>query len=461
MRSTKLSSAIAAAAALLALAPAGALAARVHPNRRHASPSAGCRVKLYVAPHVLTATESALAYGQLTCAREPAAEAAQTVTLYERAVGSPGFTAVGTATTEKNGFFDVTTGALETNSAFYVVAGTATSATRSVRVAAQVQLVGPTENSQVMTDLKTGRPNRVPFNGSVSPQDKGAIVVLQRQNAVTGNEWHRIGLGVVQPDGTFTIPHAFVVPGPANIRVVVRSDKRNIPSASNILNYEISQAENPQLEIDSSSNPLAYGGSVTIEGSAPSAPNTTLTLLAHTATQRGFAPVATVKSDGSGKYAFPAQSPLDSTFYRVTGAGKASTVLYEGVKDVLTAALTANGVPVTGQTATIQAGQTLSFTGGVTPDHTGHVIYLERANAAGTSFHVVEVAVLGEGSTYTISHTVYNVGTSVFRVKIPGDPQNGGAVSPDFTITSTQPTSPATLTPEAPGNSSQPAPGQV
>jgi len=450
MRSTKLNSAIAATAALLLLAPAGA-AARQHTDShsRHARPGAGCRVKLNVAPHLLTAGESVLAYGQLTCA-VPAGEPAQTVTVYQRSVGSPAYTAVGTATTDEHGFYELTASSITTNSTFYAIAGGAQSATKHVRVAAQVTVVGPSEGSQILTALKTGRPNRVTFTGTVSPDDIGATVVLQRQNAITGNDWHRIERGVVKPGGAYSLTHAFVVPGDANIRVLVRSNRRNIPSVSNVLNYEISQAQNPNLTISTSEDPIAYGQSVTISGVAAGAPNTPVTLMARTVHQSGPSPVAQVTTDGSGKYTFPAQSPVDSTFYRVQAAGKSSAVLYEGVKDVLAAQVSATTIP---------AGQTLKFTGTVTPDHTEHVIYLERQNAAGTSFHVVEVAVIGAGSTYTIAHTVFNVGTSVFRVKVPGDPQNGGAVSPNFTITVTPP-APSTLAPEAPGNSTQPSLGQ-
>jgi hypothetical protein len=452
MRSNKLKAAIAAASALLLLAPAGAAARGNHPHldRRHAAPNAGCRVKLNVAPHLLTAGESVLAYGQLTCA-VPASEQAQTVTLYERAVGTPGYTTVGTATTDEHGFYELTVGSMTTNSAFYTIAGGARSANKLVRVAVQVTLAGPTEGSQILTALKTGRRNRVTFTGTVSPADAGAIVVLQRQNAITGNDWHRIELSVVKPDGTYSITHAFGVPGDANIRVLVRSNRRNVPSASNVLNYEISQAQNPQLTIANSSDPIAFGQSVTISGVVAGSPNMPVTLYARTARQDGFAPVAQTTTDGSGNYTFPAQSPVASSFYQVRGAGKASAVLYEGVKDVLTAAVSATTIP---------AGQPITFSGAVTPDHTGHVIYLERQNAAGTSFHVVEVAAIGAGSTYSISHTIYSVGTSVYRVKVPGDPSNGGTVSPNFTITTTPPV-PSMLKPEAPGNSTQPSQGQV
>ncbi len=51
-------------------------------------------------------------------------------------------------------------------------------------------------------------------------------------------------------------------------------------------------------------------------------------------------------------------------------------------------------------------------------------------------------------------------GTKVFRVSIPGGPDNGGASSPPFTVTVT-PAPLAALMPEAPGNTSRPSEGQV
>jgi len=329
----------------------------------------------------------------------------------------------------------------------------AKSPTRTVRVQAQVILSGPADGADLLTaGLRTGRRNRVAFSGKVTPEDVGAVVVLQRQNALTGNEWHRIQFGKVEAGGNFSIIHAFVVPGDANIRVLIRSEHRNVPSPSNELNYEISQAENPQLTITSSANPIFFGQSTVISGKLEGAPNTPVTLLAHTVHQHGFAPVAQVKTNGSGEYAFPAQSPVDSTFYEVQGAGRSSAVLYEGVRDVLTAT-------VSPATSSIQAGQTLTFSGTVSPDHTGHLIFLQRQNPSGTGFNVVEATTVASGSVYSIPYTDFNLGTNVFRVRVPGDPQNGAAVSQLFTIQVTPPTA-AALTPEPPGNSTQPPEGQ-
>ena len=312
-----------------------------------------------------------------------------------------------------------------------------------VRVAAAVTLSGPPEGAELLT----GVPNRVTFIGSVNPADAGARVILQRQNALTGNEWRGIGRGTIGAGGQFSITHTFVVPGDANLRILVRSHGINIPSPSNVLMYEISQAQNPQLTIDASPDPIAYGQSVTISGAAGGAASTPVTLFARTARQHGFAPVAEATTNASGEYTFPAQSPVYSTFYEVRTGGKSSakqsTVLYEGVNDVLTAEISAS---------TIQADQALTLKGTVAPEHIGHIIYLERQNALGKGFHIVQIATIGAGSACSITHTVYDVGTKVFRVRVPGDAENDGANSNPLTIQVT----PA-LTPEAPGNSSQPA----
>jgi hypothetical protein len=452
MRSIKLTAAVTTAAVTLALSGAAASAAGRH-TRDPGRSSVGCRVDLNVAPRLITSGESVLAYGRLSCE-----ESGQTVTLYESSVSSPGYSVAGTTTTDAHGGYQIPVSGLTTNTSFYAATGTARSVQRIVRVAAQVTLVGPPEGV-VPTDLRTGRHNRVTFTGTVSPADAGAQVILQRQNAIRGNEWHRIDYGIVGKEGivtkagTFSISHTFVVAGDANIRVVVRSGRRNAPSASNILTYEIVQAQNPQLTIESSANPISYGQSTTISGVlAGAAPNTAVQLMAHTAVQAGFTQVGEAKTTASGDYTFPAQTPLASTYYQVWGAGKRSAVLYEGVKFVLTAGVS---------TTTVQSGQPLTFSGAVTPGEVGHVVYLERENAGGLGFHVIAEGTVTSASTYSIVHTFYPVGTDVVRIKIPGGPLNGTTDSQTFTIQVTPAPAPETLTPEAPGNSSQPPEGQV
>jgi hypothetical protein len=454
MRSFRLVSAIVAAASLLALAPAGASA------HKHSNPSGRCSVNLNVAPRQITAGDPVVAFGRLDCTRRANA-AGQTVQLFEHVHGTPGYALAQSTTTDARGFYEMTQTGVQSDSSFYVRSHRAQSGRRHVRVAAQVSLVGPPEGTQLLT----GRPNKVTFTGTVSPADAGASVILQRQNAVTGNEWRRIDRGVVAPNGTFSIVHRFIVPGDANLRVIVRSDGVNIPSPSNVLTYEISQAQNPQLTIVASSDPISFGQSVTISGVTTVVAGQPVTLLARTVRQHGFAPVAQVNTDSGGAYTFPAQSPVNSTFYEVATATRPckaprgrvcsaradrSAVLYEGVKAVLTTAVSQS---------TIQAGQTLTFTGMIAPDHTGHIIYLERQNVGNGNFHVVEVTAVGAGSAYSIAHTVYAPGTKVFRVRIPGGPENESAASTPFTIQVT-PAPASSLAPEAPGNSGLPAEGE-
>jgi hypothetical protein len=445
MRLRKLAPAATAAAALLALvAPAAALA------HKHPSPSGRCGVSLNVAPREITAGDPVVAFGRLLCTRRVNV-AGQTVKLFEHSSGTPGSTLVQSTTTGPLGFYELTQTGVDTNSVFYVRSHGAQSGRRRVRVAAQVTLSGPPEGTQLLT----GAPNAVTFTGTVTPADAGARVILQRQNALTGNEWRRIDSATVGPEGDFSIAHTFIVPGDANLRVLVRSHGTNIASPSNVLTYEISQAQNPQLTIDASSDPITYTQPVTISGVAVGLASTPVTLLARTVSQHGFAPVSEVTTNAGGEYTFPAQLPVYNTFYEVRTGAKVSreksAVLYEGVKDVLTAEVSPS---------TVQAGQALTFKGTVAPEHTGHIIYLERQNASGNGFHVVQVASIEAGSAYTIVHTVYDAGTKVFRVRVPGDAENEGAVSAPFTIQVTAAPASA-LMPEAPGNSSLPATGQT
>ncbi|HXB14392.1 MAG TPA: hypothetical protein VNV44_01480 [Solirubrobacteraceae bacterium] len=450
MRSQKLTSAC--AVALLALAVPAAATARAHHHGapRHNANSGQCRVTLNVASRLVTSGETALAYGQGSCPKA-GGESGQTVTVFQHSAGTPGYSVAGTATTDAHGLYQLTTPALSRNSVFYATMSGAQSPHRAVKVAAQVSLVGPTEGKELFA-IKTGVRNAVTFTGTVNPNDNGATVVLQRQNEVRGRGWHSIGTTIVNGVGGFAITHVFRVPGASEIRVLVRGNARNANSASTPLSYDISQAQNPSLTIFSSLDPIPYQGSVVISGTAAGAAHVPLTLLARTAGSGGYKTVATTMSDGEGKYAFLPQTDLASTLYRVQGAGRSSAVLYEGVKYVL-GALTTSGTSV-------QSGQLFSVSGTVSPASAGHDIWLQRQNQSGTGYHVVGVGQVAPGGSYTITHIFYAPGTDVLRVKIPGDPGNGGTATPTFDLTVT-PVPTAKLKPEPPSNSNQPPVGQV
>ena len=454
MRSGKLITAVAAVISLLVLVPSSAFARGRHSFNRH------CAISMNVAPSEIVAGDQVVVFGRLRCARRVNA-AGQEVQLYHHLPGMSGFTFVQSVTTDAHGFYEIVgaDGVIETNRSFHVRSHGTRSVTRRVSVAAQVTLSGPAEGQ-----LLTGFPNRVTFTGTVSPADVGARVILQRQNAATGSDWHHIDSGLVDAAGNFTIVHTFIVPGDANVRVLVRSQRRNIPSVSNVLAYSISQAQSSALTIQASADPIAFGEAVTISGKLTAGPNQPVTLLARGRNQHGFAAIAQVSTDAEGAYSFPAQAPVNSTFYRVQSGGcrsmppnseckarrLSSAVLYEGVKDVLTAQVSAT---------TVQAGQSVTFSGTVSPDHTGHAIYLERQNAHDPGFHVIQASFVGAGSAYSIIHQLYVPGTKVLRVSIPGGPENQGASSAPFTIQVT-PAAAATLMPESPHNSTLPPEGQ-
>jgi len=458
MRSIKLTSALTVAAMAVAVAPSGALAAKHHRHARtHALSASHCHVGFNVAPRFVEAGETALTFGVLLC---PAGSnvSGQTVAIFRHTAGSGGASAAGTMSTDTTGRFQLPTAPLLANSTFYATFAGAKSPKRAVKVSPKVTFTGPPDGSTLYT---RGGPfthvphnalsNRVVFSGTVSPADVGAQVVLQRENAVGPEEWRRIGRGVVTEGGTYSIAHTFVVPGEANIRVIVRATKRHARGASEPVSYQILQAQNPALTIESSADPIFYGESTTIHGTIATGPGAALTLLARGRTQHGFTPVATATSTTGGAYSFLAQTPLANTIYRVTSGGKSSAVLFEGVKYLLKAAPSAG---------TVQAGQPFTISGSVSPAVAGHPVYLQQQDAGGIGYHPVQVGVVTAGGSYSITHVPFNAGMHKYRVKIPGDPGNQGAASAAIPVVVT-PATTSLLKPEAPGNSSLPSEGHV
>jgi len=439
-----------------AVAPARTLGLRAIERRGK------CTLEANVAPSQLTAGESATLVGSLECPL--AADAGeQTITIYQHLAGTQGFAAVGTTITEADGSFRFTTAALEANSSFYAGAqGAHHSRRETVKVSPLVTISGPPANTQLLiashrTGVSARASSTATFAGTVSPEDTGALVVLQRESATADEDWREIGFGRVSAEGGYSISHTFSSPGEATVRVVVRAHGLRA-SASEPLSYEIAPRQNPLLSITASSDPLLCGQPVTLSGTAAGAPGQTLTLLARSR-DASFAPIATVTSDESGHYEFPAQTPLQSTYYKVSAAHTASTSLFEGVEPLLTAdvspalatssALDSSSSPPAAAVSTAQAGQSLIFSGAITPDHTGQTIYLERQNPSGVGFHVVASATVGTGSTYSIEHTVSGSGTQAFRIKVPRDQESQATASELFKIQVT-PASEAPASEEAP-----------
>ncbi len=413
---------------------------------QHPSPNGLCRVSLTAPrPWQITVGEQVTMTGQLVCRRHRSV-AGKSVKLFQHVPGTPGFTPVQSTTTNAQGEYAFQLTGVETNRVYFVRAHGAQSENRGLKVLAKVSMEGPPEGSQLLT----GMPNRVTFTGSVTPADGEAHVVLQRENADGNGEWRAIGASRVQANGTFTIMHDFLVPGDASIRVLVRSGERNAASPSNERDYVISQAENPALTVTASADPISYGQPVTITGKLENGKDQTVTLYEHTVgnpAQRGYSSVAQVSTNENGEYAFPAQNPVNSTYYKVRSTSEVSAVLFEGVKYVLSS--------VTASPGTVKEGEAVTFSGSVapTPSRPNHMVLIERQAPGGGEFHVVHVGYLNAESKFSIPYQPYTAGTLVFRVRVIGGPANGSVVSQTFTIDVT-PVPLAQLAPEAPGNTS-------
>jgi len=397
---------------LLALAPAAAQA------RKHPSPNGRHGISIAVSDNPVVAGDQLAIFGRL---RGPN-NGNRVVVLWHRINPRRFFTPVQRTRTDANGFYAFlrTQGVVNTNRNWYVKSLRARSRTVHERVFSLVTLSGPADGS----NLETGPAHKVTFTGTVSPFAVGDRVILQRQNADNGKRWHRIDRTRVRAGGTYTFNHTFRVPGDANIRVLVRATRRNIGSVSNVLGYEISQAQNPALTLTSSADPLTVGQSTTLSGTLHGGGGQTVALFAKNHGGQ-FQQVASTVADGSGNYSF-VQVPLHSTLYQARAGGKKSAQLFEGVKFLLTA----SEAP-----STVSSGDQVTFSGTVAPDATGHVIYLQRQNPNGNGFHTVKVENVAAGSVYTITRRLFVPGTKVFRVFIPGGPLNQGAASQPFTIT--------------------------
>lgn len=401
--------------------------------RRDARVGLGCTVDLQ-APRIVSSEASLTLLGTLSCPEaEPEAASDQTVTLYQKVAGTPGFAAAATTSTEANGNFQFPASGLELNSSFYVRADGAKSARISVQLAPTVTLSAPAAGTPLFTGggshaASAGTPaastpaaSAVTFSGTVSPVDAGATVALEREFHSGG--WDRIGLGHVNQEGSYSIVHTFFKAGEVNIRVVVRSHGLYMKSASTPVAYLISRRRSSRLTIQASADPLAYGAAVALSGTVAGPEGQTVTLFART-TGGAFAPIATAVTVGGG-YSF-SQSPLQSTSYRVATASASSALLGETV----TYALAPTPAP-----ASVIAGEQLTFTGSVTPAHEGQPVELERENLSGLGgYHVIASGTVASAGTYSIAYAFRAAGNPLLRIRVPGDAEIGTAESEPFKL---------------------------
>ncbi|MFI4990049.1 MAG: hypothetical protein ACHQHO_03930 [Solirubrobacterales bacterium] len=419
-------------------------AAPIAPSTPSASANLNrCRVTIEASAALISVGETVTIFGKLSCPPgTSAAERELTVSAREHGAGPSSFAALAAATSEVDGSYKLTSPALEADTTFRVRVGDHGAHT-VVRVAPVVTLSGPSPTAKLSTvgaHPRDAHPARVTFSGIVKPGDAAARVSLQVAYAAEGEQWRTVAFGAVAGDGSFAVSHAFRTAGEASVRVLVHMRGHNPVAASETLTYEVAQAQNPQLTIESSAAPLAFGQAATLSGVAAAGAGQTITLLAHTH-GGGWTPVSSTTTGPGGEYSFT-QAPTQITAYRTSAGATRSALLYEGVRRVLTPD------PPAGE---VQAGQAASFTGAVSPADDGQTVYAERQNASGLDFHIVASATIA-GSSYSISHAFVGAGSYVMRIRVPGDPALLAATSAPFTFI-VAPAPAAALTPEAPAAS--------
>jgi len=393
------------------------------PAMATAAPHHNHGLTIAATPNPIISGDGVLIYGKL----QGANSADQTVVLYHRINPSPVFTVIGTTKTTATGFYEFTRaeGVVLTNRNWYVrapgLAGNVHSRTIHERVAAEVTLTAPTPPT---AGFLTGQP--VVFTGTVAPNHAGNRVLLQEQGGASGNAWRTAKVGILNSASTFSITYRFKVSGDHTMRVLFPGDARNIAGPSDPVTVAVQQKEKPDFTINTSAPIVPDGTSATISGVLKMAgtttpePNVMVTLFGHVYGGVDEA-LATTVTGTDGSYSFTV-APQNNTEYQVQTSLaplRASARLFEGVQDVVS-------IGVSSPTSAV--GQSVTFTGSVSPDKAGHVIYLERLGADG-HYHVVDVSTVYASSAYQITWRFGTPGIKTFRVFVPGGPDNVGGAS--------------------------------
>jgi hypothetical protein len=402
------------------------VAAFAAPAAAVASPIHNYGLTINVTPQNINAGQEVFIYGQLK-GSSPAAYAYKPIYLYHRIAPRPFFSLIQVGHTNALGFYEFfrPDGIVMTNRQWFVRGPNMThSRTVSVSVAALVTLSANTSTAT------TGQ--RVLFSGSVSPYHPFQRVKLQEQNSLSGNGWSTIAIGFTGGGSNFVLPHTWAVAGDYTLRAVFQGDPRNTVGVSDTVTVAVQQRQQADFTINSSAQVITDGQSATISGtlyqknSATPEPNTLVTLWSKVAGGSWQATTPPVSTSLTGAYQFTV-SPTNNTVYQARTTLtpiRHSALLYEGVQDVVTMA--------PGST-TGTVGGTDTFAGMVSPDHTGHAIYLQLST--GGSWHNVEMTTVGSGSAYSFTYTFGQSGTFQFRTRITGGPENVGAASSPQSVT--------------------------
>jgi hypothetical protein len=405
-----------------------ALALTAVPSLSTAAPHRDRGLTIHAVPHSIIAGEPVLIYGRLAGPNH----AGQVIRLYHRINPNQSFSLISTTRTDSRGLYEFTRAEdiVMTNRNWFV-RGPAGTHSRTVheKVAALVSLAAST------TSGTTRHP--ITFSGHLTPHHAGSVVLLQAQKGQS-DDWATLKRGVVGPNSNYQIAYAWRTPGARDVRVLFRGDARNAKAPSDPVTVVIQQTQVPSFTINTSDPIVMDGSSATISGTLYKAgssttpePGTVVALFGHEPGNGPYRELQTAKTGTDGGYTFGVQSPTNELYQvrTVTAPIRATAQLFQGVEDQVT-------MSVSSHTSTV--GAHITFSGTVSPDKAGHVIYLQKFGQDG-DWHTVETRVVRANSTFQFGWTFGASGTKQFRARITGGPVNVGGHSPAVTVDVTLP----------------------
>ncbi len=401
------------------------------PSLASAAPHHNRALTIHLVPPSIVAGDEVDIIGQL----KGVDSANQTIRLFHRINPAAQFSLIGTTTTDAEGRYEFTRadGIVDSNRSWFV-RGPALSHSRVAHehVAAAVS-ISPDPASGGLVSGTTAHP--IVFSGHVTPDHSGQLVRLQVSRD-QGDDWRTINVGRLGPGSNYAISQAWRTAGPRDVRVVLPPDARNTRGISDTVSVQIQQTQKTGFSIQSSDQLIPYNSQATISGVVDQ-PGTTnpdagasVSLYAHMPHGGPYRVVNTTTTGPDGGYSFTVQPPTNEWYEaKLTFTpGIHSAQLFQGVQDL---------VSMTGpSTATVD--QQVDFTGTVTPDKSGHVIYLQKLGPD-NDWHTVEVGTVSSGSTFSFGWTFGAAGAKQFRARITGGPANVGGASAPITVNVTQP----------------------
>jgi hypothetical protein len=396
------------------------------PGATGAAPIRDRGLTIHAVPDPIIAGEAVFIYGRLAGPDH----ANQVIRLYHRINPAPQFTLVSTTRTNALGQYEFTRAEniVETDRNWYVrgVGGNRFTHSRTVHehVAALVSLASSSAAALTRHPLV--------FSGHVTPGPAGRPVLLQEQSPA-GTGWVTLTRARIGAGSDYNISYAWRVPGAYDVRALFPGDGRNTTAGSDPVTIVVQQAEVPGFTIATSDPVVVNGQAVTVSGvldqpgtMTPEA-GASVSLFGREPGTTLFREITTTTTGPDGSYSFANIASRTNELYQVRTTyppARQSAVLFEGVQDVVT-------MQAGSQTSSVNGH--IIFTGSVSPDKAGHMVYLQKLGKD-DNWHTVEVGVVTNASTFAFGWTFGTAGTKQFRARITGGPANVGRASAPVTV---------------------------